>query len=164
MAAFQRRPLRTPRAFTLVELLVVIAIIGVLVALLLPAVQAAREAARRIKCANNLKQIGLGLHNYESTYQSLPWGNAYKSGYVPGSPSWAASILPFIEAQNHYERFNFSITMDQPANAVAVTTSVPTYICPTDPLSRAPILPARCTCCGFGSAYKSLGLWYAGSL
>jgi prepilin-type N-terminal cleavage/methylation domain-containing protein len=162
-----RRPLpvvASSRGFTLVELLVVIAIIGVLIALLLPAVQAAREAARRVKCANNLKQIGLGLHNYESTYVSLPWGNAYKSGYVPGSPSWSAAILPFIEAQNHYERFNFSLKMDQPENALAVTTVVPTYVCPTDPLSRSPILSARCTCCGFGSAYKSMGLWYAGSL
>jgi prepilin-type N-terminal cleavage/methylation domain-containing protein len=162
-----RRPLPVvghSRGFTLVELLVVIAIIGVLVALLLPAVQAAREAARRIKCANNLKQIGLGLHNYESTYQTLPWGNAYKSGYAPGSPSWSASILPFIEAQNHFERFNFNFKLDQPENATAVTSSVPTYICPTDPQSRSPILTARCTCCSMGSAYKSMGLWYAGSL
>lgn len=155
---------RSRRAFTLVELLVVIAIIGVLVALLLPAVQAAREAARRTQCANNLKQIGLGLHNYESTYTSLPWGNAYQSGYVPGTPSWSAAILPFIEAQNHYEKFNFNIMLDQPANATAITTKVPTYICPTDPQARNPILPARCTCCGFGSAYKSMGLWYAGSM
>lgn len=152
------------RGFTLVELLVVIAIIGVLVALLLPAVQAAREAARRIKCANNLKQIGIGLHNYESTYQTLPWGNAYGSGRVSASPSWSCSILPFIEAQNHYEKFNISVALDQPANAEAVTTKVNIYACPSDNLMKNPILDARCTCCGHGAAYRSMGLWYAGSL
>jgi prepilin-type N-terminal cleavage/methylation domain-containing protein len=152
------------RGFTLVELLVVIAIIGLLVALLLPAVQAAREAARRIKCANNLKQIGLGLMNYESTYQTLPWGNAYGGGWVSAAPSWSTAILPFIEAQNHFEKFDFSVKLDQPANALAVTTSVPIYACPSDPLLRSPILDARCTCCGFGAAYRSMGLWYAGSM
>jgi prepilin-type N-terminal cleavage/methylation domain-containing protein/prepilin-type processing-associated H-X9-DG protein len=153
---------RRHSAFTLVELLVVIAIIGVLVALLLPAVQAAREAARRVKCANNLKQIGIGLHNYESTYKCLPWGNSYPM--VMASPSWTASVLPFIEAQNHYEKFNFNLNLDNAANAQAITTSVPTYLCPSDAAIRNPVLTARCTCCGFGSAYKSLGTWYAASL
>jgi prepilin-type N-terminal cleavage/methylation domain-containing protein/prepilin-type processing-associated H-X9-DG protein len=149
------------RAFTLVELLVVIAIIGVLVALLLPAVQAAREAARRIKCANHLKQIGIGLHNYESTYQTLPWGNAYPK--VLASPSWAASVLPFVEAQAHYESFDFNQNLNSAANARAVTTRVSIYQCPSDPATRNPILFARCTCCSFGQAYNSMGLWYAGS-
>jgi prepilin-type N-terminal cleavage/methylation domain-containing protein len=150
--------------FTLVELLVVIAIIGVLVALLLPAVQAAREAARRIQCANNLKQIGIGLHNYESTYQTLPWGNAYGTTTTGLSPSWAASILPFIEAQNHYELFDFKVTLDHANNRLAVTQPVKTYVCPSDARLTNPVLEARCICCSLGNAQRSTGLWYAGSL
>lgn len=160
----RRRQLRFSSAFTLVELLVVIAIIGVLVALLLPAVQAAREAARRIQCANNLKQIGLALHNYESTYQTLPWGNAYGGAITGFSPSWSASILPFIEAQNHYERFNFNVQLDNAANAIAVTTPVKGYVCPSDSNVRQPVLDARCSCCSLGNAAKSTATWYAGSM
>src|SRR6059036_3802281 len=92
-------------AFTLVELLVVIAIIGVLVALLLPAVQAAREAARRMQCSNHLKQIGLGLQNYHDTFQSLPYGARARYVNITSSnpanqswgPSWYVGILPFCE-------------------------------------------------------------------
>lgn len=91
------------RAFTLVELLVVIAIIGVLVALLLPAVQAAREAARRMKCQNNLKQISLGIQNYHDTYLVLPPG-CTKSNET----SWHAHILPFIEQRPLHEKFDFT--------------------------------------------------------
>ncbi len=90
------RPDRVSRAkgFTLVELLVVVAIIGILISLLLPAVQAAREAARRSQCANNLKQIGIGLHNYHDTFKKFPygWGNR--------GTGWSLHILPFIELGN----------------------------------------------------------------
>jgi prepilin-type N-terminal cleavage/methylation domain-containing protein len=96
---------KKPRpAFTLVELLVVIAIIGVLVALLLPAVQAARESSRRTKCQNNLRQIGLGCHMFHDTYKKLPINGTGGFGYgqpnVPGSGSWAYNIMPFVELQN----------------------------------------------------------------
>jgi len=97
-------PLRSRRrAFTLVELLVVVAIIGVLVALLLPAVQSAREAARRMKCQNNLKQLGIALHNYHDVYGSFPSGSI-KSNQT----SWHAFILPFIEQQALYNQFTFN--------------------------------------------------------
>ena len=86
-----------PRGFTLIELLVVIAIIGVLIALLLPAVQAAREAARRAQCANNLKQIGLALHNYHDAHGVLPPGYVYQPGYATGGFGWASMILPYME-------------------------------------------------------------------
>ena len=91
------------RGFTLVELLVVIAIIGILVALLLPAIQAAREAARRTQCNNNLKQVGVALHNYHDTYKVLPPGG------LAGNPrlSWNVLILPFIEQQALHALVNF---------------------------------------------------------
>src|SRR5688572_15113998 len=105
-------------AFTLVELLVVIAIIGILIALLLPAVQAAREASRRTHCQNNLKQIALGLQNYHSTYNSVPHGSSYTltptSTLLPGtnrSGTWASSILPFMEEEALHEKFDFTLHM-----------------------------------------------------
>ena len=93
------------RGFTLVELLVVIAIIGVLVALLLPAVQAAREAARRMQCSNHLKQIGLGLQNYHDTFNAMPYGVRSRTAGVGNwtgtyGPSWYVSLLPFVEQKN----------------------------------------------------------------
>ena len=91
---------RQPIGFTLVELLVVIAIIGILIALLLPAVQAAREAARRAQCSNNLKQIGLGVHNYESAHKAFPAGN-YQS--VHGT--WLVGLLPYVEHQALFDRY-----------------------------------------------------------
>ncbi len=91
------------KGFTLIELLVVIAIIAVLIGLLLPAVQKVREAANRLKCGNNLKQLGLGMHNFHDTHQCFPWG---RSKGALDSPTWAAIILPYIEQQALWNRFS----------------------------------------------------------
>jgi prepilin-type N-terminal cleavage/methylation domain-containing protein len=122
--------------FTLVELLVVIAIIGVMVGLLLPAVQAAREAARRMQCSNNLKQIGLSIHNYESSYKKFPMGDCSfnrGSGDIPQA-SAQAYILPFLEAGNSYSTFNFDFQVNgNNNNRDARIQIIPTYHCPSDP-------------------------------
>ncbi len=113
--------------FTLVELLVVIAIIGILVGLLLPAVQAAREAARRTQCVNNLKQIALGIHNYESVHRCFPPGQM---------PANAASphvlIMPYLEQSNTFSLFNFSFAMVGVQNNAAAQVNVPSYQCPSE--------------------------------
>jgi prepilin-type N-terminal cleavage/methylation domain-containing protein len=135
----QRRDLRT--AFTLVELLVVIAIIGVLVALLLPAVQAAREAARRTQCSNHLKQLGLALHNYEDTYMRLPFGTSSPC-CTPNGSNWAVSIFPFMELGNITDKMDLSAnfkTTVQNSTVIGQITKLPGFICPSDPAARKPV-------------------------
>lgn len=130
------------RAFTLIELLVVIAIISVLVALLLPAVQKAREAARRIQCNNNLKQIGLALHNYETTLGMFPAGRTN----FPHLWSSLAQLLPYIEGNQQFNAINFSFpaipianptpTNLIPVNTTATATVIEAFLCPSDPATR----------------------------
>lgn len=134
-------PRRARPGFTLVELLVVIAIIGILVALLLPAVQSAREAARRMQCGNNLKQIGLALLNYESSRGAFPFGGGgtYGGARYAQTGTWAAFILPQLEQQNVFDTFDFKRHMNDPANQTAVSTIVPAFICPSDPEGRTPL-------------------------
>jgi len=111
--------------FTLVELLVVIAIIGILVALLLPAVQAAREAARRMSCSNNLKQMALAVQNYHDSFHAFPY--AYQQGV-----SLHARILPFMEQSNVYDLINLNVGWNNALNSAARNTPVKTFVCPSD--------------------------------
>jgi prepilin-type N-terminal cleavage/methylation domain-containing protein len=119
--------------FTLVELLVVIAIIGVLVGLLLPAVQAAREAARRAQCSNNLRQVGLGLTNYESGFRRLPRGWVDNNASARPGWGWAYSVLPFLEWNNLHSQIDQRFDTTSPTNQAFLLSVVPTFICPSDP-------------------------------
>jgi len=133
------------RGFTLIELLVVIAIIAVLIALLLPAVQSAREAARRSQCTNNLKQIGLGMHNYHSTHGTFPLGGgttaAYSATYCTGWGTWSAQalMLGYLEQMPLYNSSNFAWAVGMangfPINSTVSTTLLNVFVCPSDGIS-----------------------------
>lgn len=116
------------RAFTLIELLVVIAIIAVLIALLLPAVQQAREAARRTQCKNNLKQLGLALHNYHGTFQCFPFGQEDTAK----SYSAISQLLPYFDQAPVYALINFSLPYSDASNTVPRMTELPGLRCPSD--------------------------------
>jgi len=149
-------PRRHPRGFTLIELLVVIAIIGVLIALLLPAVQAAREAARRSQCTNNLKQLGIAVHNYIDRNQVLPassYGN--ENGNLP--ISWVASLLPGLEQQPLFNSINLSLAAAFPQNVTAAVTRIGILVCPSDPNPKGVGV-------GNGEPYKWAPVGYGGNL
>lgn len=130
--------MRGKRGFTLVELLVVIAIIGVLIALLLPAVQQAREAARRMSCNNNLKNLVLGLHNHHDTYGYFPAGGDTTNNDNRQMWGWGAHILPFIEQTSLYDQLRVSrqalkVTLDNTTRRKLTQTKLDIFICPSDP-------------------------------
>jgi prepilin-type N-terminal cleavage/methylation domain-containing protein/prepilin-type processing-associated H-X9-DG protein len=139
----RRRP---PGGFTLIELLVVIAIIAVLIGLLLPAVQKVREAAARIQCQNNLKQIGLAIHNFESTNGGFPPCRVNNPPAPIGAKmqhTWAPFLFPYIEQQALYERYNFDVNFDNTTNtakgttnSAVIQTEVKIFLCPSAPSGR----------------------------
>jgi len=126
------------RGFTLIELLVVIAIIAILIGLLLPAVQKIREAANRMKCSNNLKQIGLAIHNYHDTSEAMPPAWKYEPPNPPARPtataeSWGFNILPFLEQDNIFRQYDRNQTQYFPANQALTVNQIKMFICPSTP-------------------------------
>lgn len=145
------------RGFTLVELLVVIAIIGILIALLLPAVQSARESARRTRCSNNLKQIALAVHNYNDTLKKFPYASLWRTKFY----SAFTATLPFLEGQNVFDQYDGKLSAFHPANGI-ISQEIPTFICPTMVRNRE-VYPERQEVGAISSYAVSVGntdAWY----
>jgi prepilin-type N-terminal cleavage/methylation domain-containing protein/prepilin-type processing-associated H-X9-DG protein len=159
--------LYTKRAgFTLVELLVVLGVIALLMAILLPAVQNAREAARRIQCGSNLKQLGIAIHLYESAHSALPPSMALSG--IGNTPRWVggwgvnARILPFLEQAPLYNAINWSLSLSSPANSTLPATVISVFVCPSDPGSLTYDDPVAGTT-GVVSYGWCMGDWYVWS-
>lgn len=151
------RSFRSRTGFTLVELLVVIAIIGVLIALLLPAVQMAREAARRTSCANNLKQMGLALHMYHDNQGAFPPGNYGDQGFT--GFSLHALLLPYVEQSTVYDQIDFRFNYLHPNNDAVRNRSLQVFLCPSDPVKLPSGLGGRNNYygnCGVGILFSGI--------
>jgi len=174
---------RSRHGFTLVELLVVIAIIATLIGLLLPAVQTAREAARRTACGNKMKQVALALHGHHNAKKALPRGygnrnlnntafttNNSKDSWRLGTPdTWAAELFPFLETQALYDRFDFTRPPGDTTTSAARPVSnlqlskeqLPMVICPSDTFGQQPVFKNRCNINNIRLSAEQHGIWYA---
>lgn len=157
--------MKSKSGFTVVELLVVIAIIGVLMGLLLPAIQAVRETSRQVKCQNNMKQIGLALHLYESNIGSFPMGTVFTNTapFNRKGVTWIAALFPYMEKKHIYNLYDPNFYMNSPENKKFVTTVIPDLICPSDSERDSGLVTNRYNA-SHTNPPVAMGLWYPGSM